>query len=153
MITITKQKIVRYSRSTEMQSIQFDDKGKPLCSSTGISDFPICICENTNFDICVVDINNNAVAVVNRNGGFRFRFTPSDLFIPIGIATDSQGRILIPGRDSDMIHIVDHDGYFLRYISNCYLQGPWGLCLDTKDNLFVAESATGKVKKIQYCSR
>lgn len=99
----------------------------------------------------MADIYNNAVVVVNQNGEFRFRYTPSELFYPVGIATDSQRRILISGRDSDIIHIVDQDGYYLRYISNCYLQSPWGLCLDTKDNLFVAESATGKVKKIKYC--
>lgn len=144
-------KIVRYSGSTETQSIQFDDKGKPLFSATGNSDFPQCICENTNLDICVADIYNNAVVVVNQNGEFRFRYAPSELFYPVGIATDSQSRILISGRESDIIHIVDQDGYYLRYISNCYLQSPWGLCLDTKDNLFVAESATGKVKKIKYC--
>lgn len=102
-------KIVRYSGSTETQSIQFDDKGKPLFSATGNSDFPQCICENTNLDICVADIYNNAVVVVNQNGEFRFRYTPSELFYPVGIATDSQSRILISGRDSDIIHIVDQD--------------------------------------------
>lgn len=88
--------------------------------------------------------------MVNQNGGFRFRFTPWDLFIPVGIATDSQGRILISGRDRDMIHILDHDGYFFRYISNCYLQCPWGLSINSFNQLFVAEKATGIVKRIQY---
>lgn len=88
--TNTQSKVVRYSCSTEKQTIQYDDRGKPLYSSSGSSDSSTFLCENKNFYICVADNNANAVVVVDQNGDFRFRYSPWGFFYPIGIVTDSQ---------------------------------------------------------------
>ncbi|XP_062581400.1 E3 ubiquitin-protein ligase TRIM71-like [Saccostrea cucullata] len=145
-------KVVRYSGSTEKQTIQFNEQGYTLYSAG------TCyrnITENRNLDICVSDNRAKAVVVVNQAGKLRFRYyehahTPKNKRLsPLGITTDSQSHILTVDSNNDCVHIIDQDGQFLRYI-DCGLSRPWGLCTDTNDNLFVSQNYLNQVKKIKY---
>ncbi|XP_061194646.1 E3 ubiquitin-protein ligase TRIM71-like [Saccostrea echinata] len=153
MYTDNKQsKVVRYSGSTEKQTIQFDETGKFLFSIGSLDNF---ISENRNLDICVSDWGARAVMVFNQAGNLRFRYTghtpapKNKPFCPRGITTDSQSHILTADIANDCVHIIDQDGEFLRYI-DCGLSFPWGLCTDTNDYLYVAQQFKKEVKKIKY---
>jgi streptogramin lyase len=141
-------KVVRYSGSTETQTIEYDDRGRPLYSGARY------ISENRNQDVCVSDTNADSVVVVTASGKLRFRYTgpPSNIggsFTPAGITTDSRGHILVADCNNAHVHVLDQDGQFLRYI-RCGLSRPHGLCVDIRDNLWVSEERTAKVKRIKY---
>ncbi|XP_061177447.1 uncharacterized protein LOC133186232 [Saccostrea echinata] len=149
-------KIVRCKASVETQTIQYDTDGKPLFSVDSFTVYSKYICENKNLDICVADGKAQAIVVVNQAGLFRFRYTghptttKKKRFCPIGITSDSHSHILTTDVNENRIHILDQDGKFIRYIDNCGLLCPWGLCVDIKNNLFVVECHSSKVKKIKY---
>ena len=131
--------------------IEYDDRGEHLFR------YATFVAENgTNNDICVSDHGTNTVVVVNYEGKFRFVYhnvlsqRKYDTFFPCGIATDSQGHILIADGDNDCIHVIDSNRQFLCYIDNCGFAGVCGIDIDPVDRLWVGEVDSGKIKIVQY---
>ncbi|XP_078339949.1 uncharacterized protein LOC144627285 [Crassostrea virginica] len=151
----TQAKVVRFSGSTEKQTIQFNND-QPLYSGNRNIKY---ITENRNLDICVADWKAGAVVVVYKVGKLRFRYTghtsptKNKPFKPRGITTDSQSHILTSDGYNHCIQIIDSDGLFLRYIDNCDLESPYGLSLDSNDSLFACEYSKGIVMKIKLFNK
>ncbi|XP_078309649.1 uncharacterized protein LOC111108993 [Crassostrea virginica] len=152
----TQTKIVRYSGSVEKRCILLKHRVEPhFISGISFKRNYSYVTENRNLDICVSVCSSGSLVVVSADGKYRFRYIgPPSIsmgsFLPVGITTDSRCNILTSEYKCHRIHIIDQDGNFLRYIDNSALQYPEGLCIDSRDNLFVTECHSGKVKKIQY---
>ncbi|XP_062614897.1 E3 ubiquitin-protein ligase TRIM71-like [Saccostrea cucullata] len=149
-------RVVRYSSSgRKTQEFQTDQTGESLFMN------PKFVCENINDDICVSDWKLCKVVVLNKVGGLRFKYdgnVPSRrlkaTFNPRWVATDSLGHILIADRDNDAVHLISQDGNFLSYIltEDDGISRPWGISVDTSDNLWMVEQDKACVKVYQYLS-
>ncbi|XP_062587190.1 uncharacterized protein LOC134248830 [Saccostrea cucullata] len=149
----TQSRVVRYSGIKEKQKIQFDRDGQPLFS-TGVEKTVILLTENGNGDICAADCYGKMVVVVDSSGPLRFKYTgilsnqsKYREFSPSHIATDVCTQILISDKSNNIVHIIDSDGNFVRYIKQpC----DGGLSIDTDHNLFIGDKDTGKIQVIKY---
>ncbi|XP_062585818.1 uncharacterized protein LOC134247478 [Saccostrea cucullata] len=149
----TQSRVVRYSGNKEIQKIQYDSQGQPLFS-TGVRQTVLHLTENGNGDICVADCAGKAVVVVNSSGGLRFKYTGNlsiqskyREFRPSHITTDVNTQILISDTSNEIVHIIDCDGNFVRYIDH---PGTGGLSIDGDHNLVLGHLHTGEIKFIKY---
>ncbi|XP_056016759.1 uncharacterized protein LOC130053474 [Ostrea edulis] len=140
-----RSEIVRYCTSTTTRT-QYNDNGKPIYFD------PDFVTENKNLDFVVSNSNTKTVMVVDKEGKFRFNYNGNlkKSFSPRGVATENMCNILIADRDNHVIHIIDQNGQFLRYIDTCNLHKPYDLSTDSSDMLFVTECDSGIVKQIKY---
>ena len=68
-------------------------------------------------------------------------------FSPTNIATDVNHNILINDSSYDIVHVIDNDGHFLRYIE---FPCNGGMSIDRDHNLVVGEETSGKIRIIKY---
>nr|XP_022310167.1 E3 ubiquitin-protein ligase TRIM71-like [Crassostrea virginica] len=148
----TQSRVVRYSGTTETMVIQNDRHGKPLFS-VGVSNV-LLLTENGNGDMAMADHAGKAVMVVNASGELRFKYhgniSPKPnykSFRPYQIATDVNQQILINDASNDIVHIIDKDGNFLRYIE---YPCNGGLGIDPEHNLIAGNKKSGEIRIIRY---
>ena len=129
-----------------------DRQAKPLFS-VGVGSV-LHLTENGNGDICVADNAAKAVVVVNASGELRFKY-PGNIspkpnyksFEPFKIATDVNQQILINDASNDIVHVIDKDGNFLRYIE---YPCTGGLSIDPDHNLIAGNRKSGEIRIIRY---
>lgn len=109
---------IRNSGSTDKQTIQFNNKGKPMYSHGSYYRY---IKDNKNLYMCMSDGRARSVLKAQE---LRLTCTVHQLLhgnnsISNGIITDSRNRIVTVEYICHCIHILHQDGQFLRYIYNC----------------------------------
>ena len=103
------------------------------------------ISDNRNNDICVADSGVGAVVVVNQVGISKLRLILDTLAIPHPsrfnqlILMVSRQAVGVSDWNIHCIQILVADGEVLRYIDNCDLKDPWGLCVDRNDSFYVCK--------------
>jgi hypothetical protein len=143
---------MRYSGTTVKQTIQYDGDGKPLFSVD--SPTVLLLMENGNGDVCVADCCGGVVVVLSHSGELRFKYDGSVSktsqytdFQPFFIAVDVNHCIVISDSENEVVHVIDCDGNFIRYIE---YPCNGGLSIDTDHNLVLGDYVSGKVRVIKY---
>ncbi|XP_061186772.1 uncharacterized protein LOC133194888 [Saccostrea echinata] len=115
-------KIVQYQGQgmKQPEKIFKDENGKPIYAS---GQWILYFAENNNGDMCVFDMNANAVVVVDKTEELRFRHYGFPAmkkwsFNPRQIETGSMNQIIVADYSNDCLHILDQDGQFLRYVGD-----------------------------------
>ena len=74
---------------------------------------------------------------MDKTGRVRFRYdgTPTrreESFDPRGIVTDYMNQIIVTDINNKCLHILDHNGQFLRCVDDCGLDSPYELSVDSE---------------------
>nr|XP_034327004.1 uncharacterized protein LOC117689527 isoform X1 [Crassostrea gigas] len=136
-------KVVRYSSTgTVLQEIQYDSQCQPLYKDA------IYVTENVTGDIIVTDWKKSAVIAVDRLGIFRYSYSGVSYST---VTTDYVGHVIVTDVNGDMIHLLDRDGRFLRYIiPDGGIKVPRCMCILGDGEMMVGECMTGIAKRIKY---
>ena len=143
--TKNQSKVVRYSYTgSVLQEIQYDSDLKPLYRDTWHIE------ENVNGDIIVTEFD--MVVAVDRLGIHKYTYRGGYYSFDVrSIATDIDGNVFVADCDGDMIHMLDINGGFLRYIiPREGLQNPRAICMIGVGEMIVGEEKTGLVKRIKF---
>ncbi|XP_065923997.1 uncharacterized protein [Magallana gigas] len=142
-------RIVRYSCSRKAQN---DILGGSLFSVN--SRKVLRPSENGNGDICVADYTGKAVIAMYAFGEMRFKYIGNrktckekTYFDPMELVNDGNFNMLIGDDSNKVVHIIDCDGNFIRYIE---FPCNGGISIDTDRNLVAGELSTRKIRIIKY---
>lgn len=140
-------KVVRYAGNSKTQVIENDSFSRD-CRKV------LLVIENGNGDICVADHDANTVIVFDASGGVRFKYKGNtgtqgkySIFKPLTVVSDKLFQLLISDILNEVVHILDRDGNFIRFIE---FPCSGGISVDCDYNLIVGDLITGKIRTIKY---
>jgi DNA-binding beta-propeller fold protein YncE len=96
----------------------------------------------------VADQGDNSIKVVTGDGGngaILRTFGHAHLAGPEGIALDKDGTVYVCNFNNNTISIFNHDGRYLRQITDASLSQPRGIAVDEDKNVYVANFNTHMV--------
>jgi len=107
----------------------------------------------------ITTIAGTGIAGFNGDGG---PATNAQLNHPSGIAIDKKGNLFFSDRSNDRIRVIDSKGKIHTYAGNgqegfkgdsgpaleAYLDKPFGVALDRKGNLYIADRGNNRVRKV-----
>jgi len=107
----------------------------------------------------ITTVAGNGTAGFSGDGG---KATQAQLSLPSGVAVDDKGNIYISDRSNDRVRVVDNKGIITTFAGNgvdgykgdlgpatqAQLSKPFGLALDKKGNLYIADRVSNRVRKV-----
>ena len=120
----------------------------------------IYVADAFNNRIRKIDTNGNVTTIAGGEQGFLNGSTAESRFYsPSGIAIDSQGNLFVTDRSNHAIRKISTDGIVSTfaggvqgnadgYGTNAMFYAPSGLCIDSFDNIFVADQSNHLIRKI-----
>lgn len=145
----TRRKVVKISETGQIiKEIEYGDHNLKLFI------LPYRVTENVNGDICVVNRTSRyfgQVVVLDRDGRSKFIYDgnpslPCNDFIPMGIACDKNGCIIVTDPSDYSIHILDKNGILLQYLVSTVIgiDPPISVTVDKYGLLWVGTLSEGK---------
>lgn len=153
LVTVVDASNFLVTKTTTRKVVKMNDAGKVIkeieYGSRGLKFFilPYRVTENVNGDICVVNrtgVYLGQIVVLDKEGNLKFTYdgNPSQHcndFIPMSIACDNNGCIIVADPSDYAIHILDKTGILLQYLNSnkIGISPPLSVCVDQKGFLWV----------------
>ena len=107
----------------------------------------------------ITTVAGNGTAGFSGDGG---KATQAQLSLPSGVVVDDKGNIYISDRSNDRVRVVNNKGIITTFAGNgvdgykgdlgpatqAQLSKPFGLALDKKGNLYIADRENNRVRKV-----
>jgi uncharacterized repeat protein (TIGR03803 family) len=137
-------------------------------------DYPGDVAVDAYGNLFIEDSNNSVIRKVGTNGiiltvagggtnypGDGGVATDAELWYPQGVAVDANGNLFIAETGNNLIRKVDTNGIITtvagggtnypgdgRAATNAVLEGPCGVAVDAKGNLFIADTSNNRIRKV-----
>jgi poly(3-hydroxybutyrate) depolymerase/sugar lactone lactonase YvrE len=124
--------------------------------------YPESIALDREGNLFIADTYNRLVRKVSANGAIRTVAGESELSFPTGLAVDSTGNLFVADTQNHRVRMVSADGTITTVVGTgnagfagdgspailAQLSAPRGLALDSQGNLFIADAANHRVRKV-----